>query len=123
VDGHYFKLVGRHNDLVNIGGKRGSLSDLTKKLKAIEGVTDAVFFMPDEINGKRARLAAFVVVENTDIKKIRKTLSEFVDSVFIPRPLIILDYLPYNESGKLPRAVLLDFLDMHLKKYDYQDIA
>lgn len=68
VDDHFFKLVGRDDDLINIGGKRGSLSDLTKKIKAIEGVTDAVFIMPDEIEGKRSRLAAFVVVINTDIK-------------------------------------------------------
>lgn len=123
VNDSYFKLVGRHNDMLNIGGKRGSLSDLTKKIKNIEGVKDAVFIKPDEINGKRTRLAAFVVVSDTDIKKIRQEFSEYVDSVFIPRPLIIVDQLPYNESGKLPRARLLELLDMHLKKYDYQDIA
>jgi acyl-coenzyme A synthetase/AMP-(fatty) acid ligase len=33
-------------------------------------------------------------------------LREHVDPVFLPRPLRLVDALPRNETGKLPRAAL-----------------
>jgi acyl-coenzyme A synthetase/AMP-(fatty) acid ligase len=33
-----------------------------------------------------------------------------VDPVFLPRPLRLVDALPRNETGKLPRAALLRLL-------------
>ena len=51
-----FRLLGRQSDLVKIAGKRGSLNDLRIKLCALDGIEDAVFFMPDENPDEKARL-------------------------------------------------------------------
>lgn len=122
-EGGYFSLLARNNDLVNIGGKRGSLKNLNHKLKSINGVSDAVFILPDGEQGKRIRLAAFVITSAYDEKTLRQELSKYIDTVFLPRPLIIVQKLPYNELGKLPRARLLELLSKYSDKNSYQEIA
>ena len=39
-------------------------------------------------------------------------LRESIDPVFLPRPLRLLDRLPRNDTGKLPRQALLDALKL-----------
>ncbi|MDN5943215.1 MAG: AMP-binding protein, partial [Nitrospira sp.] len=56
-----FWLHGRGADVVNIAGRRGSISDLNQKLSEIEGVQDGVFVLPDETGSAVTRLTAFVV--------------------------------------------------------------
>jgi len=43
-----FRLLGRANDLVNVAGKRSSLSHLNYHLNAIEGVRDGAFWLPPQ---------------------------------------------------------------------------
>lgn len=106
-DEHHFRLLGRDEDMVNIAGKRGSLSDLKLKLESIEGVDDAVVYLPDD-NNDIARLTAFVVTDKLTIKQIADELANKVDSVFVPRPIYKVQSLPYNETGKLTRQVLME---------------
>lgn len=110
IDKQYFELLHRKSDIIKIGGKRGSLADLAHKLKAISGVADAVFILPDEVAGKRLRLAAFVVAPDKNIAQLRQELAVFVDAVFLPKPFIKLTELPYNALGKLPKSTLLALL-------------
>lgn len=116
--GEYFSLAGRNTDLIKVGGNRGSLSDLALKLKGLDGVDDAIFFMPDDDENRRTRLSALVVAPTRDINELRHELSGYVDSVFLPRPMIKVDSLPYNESGKLPRADLINVINEYLEKGD-----
>ncbi len=106
-DEHHFKLLGRDEDMVNVAGKRGSLSDLKLKLESIEGVDDAVVYLPDS-NTEVSRLTAFVVSEKLTTKQISAELAQKVDSVFIPRPIYKVVSLPYNETGKLTRQALIN---------------
>jgi acyl-coenzyme A synthetase/AMP-(fatty) acid ligase len=103
-----FKLHGRHADLVNIGGKRTSLAYLAQQLLSIDGVRDAVFFAPDSEaeSASVARLTAFVVAPGMDRASVLAALRERVDPVFLPRPLHLVDALPRNATGKLPRESL-----------------
>lgn len=107
-----FELLGRHTDMINIAGKRASLSDLNQKLNAIEGVQDGVFVMPedDDENKSVTRLAALVVAPDLDQTTLLNDLAEYIDPAFMPRPLYKVDQLPRNETSKLPRSVLLDLL-------------
>lgn len=107
-----FKLLGRHADLINIAGNRASLSDLTLKLNAIEGVRDGVFIMPDDQAGEDvARVVALVVAPDLGKKEILSMLAEHVSPVFLPRPLYKVDSLPRNAMGKLPREELARLLE------------
>lgn len=105
-----FALRGRNTDMVIIAGKRASLGDLNHKLLQINGVIDAVVFQPDADTGPVERLAALVVAPTLSREQIAAQLSECIDPVFLPRPLVLVKALPRNETSKLPRQALLELL-------------
>jgi len=106
-----FHLCGRNADLVEIAGKRASLADLTRRLLALHGVTDAVALQLDEEDGSGVRrIAALVVAPGRSESALLEDLRHAVDPVFLPRPFRRVDALPRNETGKLARAAVLEAL-------------
>jgi acyl-coenzyme A synthetase/AMP-(fatty) acid ligase len=106
-----FLLLGRSADLIKIGGKRASLAELNRRLLAIEGVVDGVFFLPPVLPGREPRLAAFVVAPGLTSEQLLAALRERLDPAFLPRPLQLVVRLPRNTTGKLPRASLQRLLE------------
>ena len=109
LDAERFLLRGRLGDLVNIAGKRSSLAYLTHQLNSIEGVEDGVFFFPEEPHpseGGVARVAAAVVAPGLDAIRLTEALRQRIDPVFLPRPLLFVERLPRNSTGKLPREAI-----------------
>ena len=109
IDQHRFHLLGRSVDMINVGGKRASLADLTLKLLAIEGVEDGVIFMADEGEGrdnKWPRRPVALVVSQLSLHAIREALAQRVDLVFLPRPIKKVAALPRNDTGKLSISLL-----------------
>lgn len=108
VDTHgRFVFHGREADYVNVAGHRVSLGDLTKKLLAIDGVQDGVFFLPNEESHLVTRLMAFVVAPGKTGEEIQRALRMHIDPVFLPRPLMCVPSLPRTGTGKLPRESVL----------------
>jgi acyl-coenzyme A synthetase/AMP-(fatty) acid ligase len=106
-----FRLRGRNTDLLEIAGKRASLGDLTHKLLAIPGVHDGVMFQMDDIDAMGIRrIAALAVAPGLEASAILDALRREIDPVFLPRPLKLVEALPRSETGKLPRAALLEML-------------
>jgi acyl-coenzyme A synthetase/AMP-(fatty) acid ligase len=106
-DGTHFVLHGRFADMVNIAGKRNSLGYLNHQLTSIPGVKDGVFFMPDDIEPDGVtRLTAFAVAPGLDAREILDALRELIDAAFLPRPLHLVDELPRQLTGKIPREAL-----------------
>jgi acyl-coenzyme A synthetase/AMP-(fatty) acid ligase len=102
-----FLLHGRHADLVNIAGKRTSLAYLNHQLNAIPGVQDGVFLPPREDGPDSIhRLTALVVAPGLTPAALTQALRERVDPVFLPRPLLFVDALPRNATGKLTQDLL-----------------
>ncbi len=103
-----FLLHGRHADLINIAGKRTSLAYLNHQLGAVPGVVDAAFFLPDAPEGAEGvtRLVAFVVAPTLDARTVMAGLRPRLDAIFLPRPLVLVDALPRNSTGKLTRQAL-----------------
>ena len=107
VDAHHFLLHGRLEDLINIAGKRNSLAYLNHHLTSIPGVLDGAFFMPDDSEQDCVvRVMAFVVAPGMNATELRQALGLRIDATFLPRPLVLLECLPRNSTGKLPRATL-----------------
>jgi acyl-coenzyme A synthetase/AMP-(fatty) acid ligase len=103
-----FELLGRDADMIKIGGRRGSLSDIAARIASLPGVTDQAVFMPGD--GETARPAALIVAPGRDAADLRRELGALLDAVFVPRPLKVVPALPRNELGKLPRERLLELL-------------
>jgi acyl-coenzyme A synthetase/AMP-(fatty) acid ligase len=98
-----FLLKGRITDLVNVAGKRSSLAHLNHHLGAIDGVVDGAFVASEDTDAAVSRLMAFVVAPGLRADEILNSLRRRIDAAFIPRPLILVDVLPRNTLGKLPR--------------------
>jgi acyl-coenzyme A synthetase/AMP-(fatty) acid ligase len=103
-----FLLHGRHADLINMAGKRTSLAYLNCQLCAITGVSDGAFFLPDtDAASGFVRLMAFVVAPGLAREALMAALRLRIDPIFLPRPLVFVDSLPRNSTGKLPRDALV----------------
>ena len=114
LTGEYFLLHGRTADLINIAGKRHSLAGLNHLLNSLPGIEDGAFFMPDETNQAHVtRLAACVVAPSMDAAQLLALLRQHLDPVFLPRPLVFVESLPRNGTGKLPRAALQALFQEH----------
>jgi acyl-coenzyme A synthetase/AMP-(fatty) acid ligase len=105
-----FTLLGRNADLVKIGGKRGSLAEVTRALLAIPGVDDAAAYQFDG-DAAATRIAAFYVSDSADVATVRAALRRVLDPAFLPRPLRRVTALPRSPTGKLPRTALLELHD------------
>lgn len=111
-----FLLQGRMQDIINIAGKRNSLSSLNHHLTSIEGVVDGAFFMPDERSHDHVtRLSACVVAPTLTAAHILTELRKRIDPVFLPRPLLFTESLPRNSTGKLPRQALENLINELLR--------
>jgi acyl-coenzyme A synthetase/AMP-(fatty) acid ligase len=118
LDGpEHFTVRGRNVDMIDVAGKRASLSDLTRRLLAIEGVKDAAVFQPDaESVAAIRRVAALVVAPGLSAQEVRERLAPSVDPAFLPRPLLVVTALPRNDVGKLPREALLQAIKGHRRE-------
>ena len=107
----HFLLHGRHADLVNIAGKRTSLAYLNHQLNAIPGVLDGVFLQPEPAHAEGiGRLTALVVAPGLTPADLTQALRERIDPTFFPRPLLFVDTLPRNATGKLPDQMARNLL-------------
>ena len=117
-----FLLHGRTSDLVNVAGKRSSFGYLNAQLNAIPGVIDGAFFLREEMSGSTGvnRLGAVVVAPGLTAASLTEQLRLLVDPVFLPRPLLIVDELPRNATGKLPQQALQELADQQSRSSESQ---
>jgi acyl-coenzyme A synthetase/AMP-(fatty) acid ligase len=103
-----FELQGRSSDIVNIGGKRASLGELNHHLNEIKGVVDGSYFVPPQNDTSHNRLIAFIVAKDLQEEDILQALKQYLDPVFLPRPIYFIESLPRTSSGKVTRKTLLE---------------
>ena len=68
-----------------------------------------MFFVRDDTQASLAgvtRLAALAVAPRLDAANILQALRARIDPVFLPRPLLLVEQLPRNATGKLPLHTL-----------------
>ena len=109
IDAQHFRLLGRSNDLINIAGKRSSLSHLNHHLNTVEGVQDGALWLPPERHadsGEVVRLVAFVVAPGLTREHVLAALRLRVDPAFLPRRVVFVPALPRDPTGKLPASRL-----------------
>ena len=103
--------------MVNVAGKRSSFGYLNAQLNAIPGVIDGAFFLSEGLSGSTgvARLGAVVVAPGLSAAALTEHLRQRIDPVFLPRPLLMVEQLPRNATGKLPLHTLQGFANSRLR--------
>ena len=109
LDERRFRLLGRANDLIHVGGKRSSLAHLNFHLNRIEGVDDGAFWLPDEVAEGIVRPVAFVVAPSLTAAQVIAALRQQLEPVFVPRRVVHVPALPREATGKLTVSALRDF--------------
>ena len=123
VDARRFVLHGRSADMVNIAGKRSSLGYLNSVLARMDAIEDGAFFLPNmpqqndvagAANSHVQRLCLIACAPGMQAEELMEQLRQHLDAVFLPRPLIVVDQLPRNATGKLPQAILQAMYEQHM---------
>ncbi|CAN5266438.1 xanthomonadin biosynthesis 3-hydroxybenozate--AMP ligase XanA2 [soil metagenome] len=106
-----FTLEGRDADLIKVGGKRASLSEINLRLLRLDGVEDGVVYHPPDLGlDDTGRLAALVVSDSQSAEAIRRQLARVLDRAFVPRPVRLVARLPRTAAGKMRREDLLQLI-------------
>ncbi len=113
--GRAFRLQGRGGELLNVAGKRIALAELNQKLLAVAGVDDAVVVMPESQSTKQRPSALVVLQDGVTKRDVQNALAKQVDGVFVPRPMMAVNAIPRNATGKPQRQALLELLEHHEK--------
>ena len=100
-----FNLLGRHVDMIKIGGRRASLAGLNLLLSDLPGLADGVFYLPTT-GASPERLVLIHTGAVLDPVATERWLRERMDPAFIPRAIIRTPSLERTDTGKLSKAVL-----------------
>jgi len=122
AEGGRFRLLGRRDGVLKIGGKRVALAEVEQRLLAQPGLADAAV-VATAIEGPRGQEIVAAVVPRdleTDaaevIARVRHGLLQWFDPVVVPRRIKVVARLPREASGKLTRASLLALFDRQAGK-------
>lgn len=116
INSRQFRLLDRHENQLNIAGKRASLAHLNHLLQSAPGVRDAIIFDPQRGSSQvNHRLAAFIVAPQADEMAVLGYLRQHVDQVFLPRPLIKVESIERDSNGKVTQKILMEMFEKHQK--------
>jgi amino acid adenylation domain-containing protein len=102
------EFLGRIDHQVKIRGYRIELGEIEAVLKQHEGVLDSAVIAREETT-RSTRLVGYVAVSQEDgpgIADLRSFLQKKLPGYMIPAAFVIMESLPYTESGKVDRRRL-----------------
>ena len=102
-------FLGRTDDIVSVNGRKVSTVKVSRALMDLEGVEEAAVLVVhvDDVDV----LTAFVGAEREYTKQqMVKLMRENLDDYELPKQFIFLAQLPHNESGKVDKLALKNFL-------------
>lgn len=108
VESDRFRLLGRETDMVDIAGKRGSLSEINQLLFGFNGLQDGVVIFPEQRRPVPRLVAIVVLKKGVEAPVLRDYFRQHLDAAFVPRPIFTVDSLPREESGKLSAKRVLE---------------
>ena len=108
--GGAFRLLGRADGVIKVGGKRIALAEVEARLLSLPGVRDAAVMAVPSPGMREVELRAAVVAPGLDEAAIRSGLLAWLDPVTLPRRIRLVEALPRESTGKIPRDRLLAVL-------------
>jgi acyl-coenzyme A synthetase/AMP-(fatty) acid ligase len=117
-----FRLLGRRDDVLKIGGKRVALAELEQRALALPEVADVAVAMLTVGEPRGHEIVAAIVPTDPRhdpaalIAHVRHGLLQWFDPVVVPRRIRVVPTLPREASGKLTRANLLRLFERPVAK-------
>ncbi|MGC4117620.1 MAG: AMP-binding protein [Myxococcales bacterium] len=109
--GGTFRLLGRLDGVVKVGGKRVALAEVEQRVLAIPGVRDAAAMAVDVDNARGQEIWLAVATDRWTPAAIKSKLREWFDAAALPRRIKLVDALPREANGKLTRHRLRDVFE------------
>lgn len=100
-----FKLIGRTDGVVKIGGRRVEIEFVREKLVSLCGVSNAWITSKESTPGRGTELVA-VVETSASAEELRLEMHRSLDIWEIPRRLVLVEKLPMSSSGKIDREAV-----------------
>lgn len=101
-----FRLLGRADGIVKVGGTRVSLAEVERVLRDVPGVKEAAVISVAVASSRGHELWAVVAGENLTVPTLRAALLRRVEPIALPRRFRLVDALPRESNGKLVKARL-----------------
>ncbi|HZQ58486.1 MAG TPA: class I adenylate-forming enzyme family protein [Acidimicrobiales bacterium] len=105
----YIYPSGRMSETINRGGEKFAPSEVAEVVRAHPAVADVgVAGVPDEEMGERVGVAVKVRAGTAPptLEELREFCRGRLAPFKLPERLVVVDVLPYNETGKLPRRAI-----------------
>lgn len=108
-----FRLLGRRDGVLKIGGKRVALAEVEQRLLAQPWLADAAVAALAAPGPRGQEIVAAVVARDGEqgdaevVARVRHGLLQWFDPVVVPRRIKVVPRLPREPSGKLTRASLI----------------
>jgi len=102
-----FRLLGRFDGVVKVGGKRVALAEVEQRVLALPGVRDAAATAVD-VSGARGQEVWLAVAgdERVTAGAIKDALRGWLEASVLPRRIKVVDAIPREENGKITRRRL-----------------
>ncbi len=117
-----FRLLGRRDDILKIGGKRVALAEVEQRALALPEVADVAVAMVAVGEPRGHEIVAAIVASDPQqdptelIARVRHGLLQWFDPVVVPRRIRVVATLPREASGKLTRTNLLRLFERPVAK-------
>ena len=108
----YIQLIGREDDIINVGGLKVGPLEVEEVLKNYDGVEDCcvVGLKSDKDQFLNQIIKAYIVpidkTFNLDFNLLKKYCLEYLEAYKIPKEFEIIDKIPKTDSGKIKRSLL-----------------
>ncbi|MET3018004.1 ANL family adenylate-forming protein [Flavobacterium hydatis] len=103
---YYFKLIGKSNEMINVGGYKVNPHEVESELRSIDGIDNVfVFGKANSVIGNLI-CAEIVLEKGAEIEetKIKDILRMKLQQFKIPRRIFFVDKLNLNRTGKISRV-------------------
>jgi acetyl-CoA synthetase len=115
LEGGYFRIHGRTDDTMNLGGIKVSSAEIERAVAGIEGVVETAAIAVEPPGGGPGRLVIYTVPDPTahaaadELRgAMQKEISSRLNPLFRVHDVVLVEALPRTASNKVMRRVLRD---------------
>lgn len=112
------EFIDRIDTQVKLRGFRIELGEIEQALLEHKAVREAVVILKEDSQLSRYLCAYVVLNEGVEAVELNNYLSKILPDYMIPKHIVILDTLPFNQNGKIDKKALLEIeIEVRGKEY------